>query len=155
MSFRITGLEPDPFAPLFGLNDDALETRVVRRVLVERERSAPCRVTLEDAHPGEHVLLLNYQHQPADTPFRAAHAIYVREGAHERFDRIDEIPPAFRDRPLSLRAFDAEHMMIDAKLTPGDEAEGVLENLFANPAIDYVQVHYALRGCYAARAERA
>jgi hypothetical protein len=155
MSFRITGLEPAPFAPLFALDDQTLETQAGRRVLIERERSAPCRVTLEDAHPGERVLLVNYEHQPANTPFRASHAIYVREGALERFDRVDEIPPAFRGRPLSVRAFDSDHMMIDAKLTPGDEVEGVLEGLFANPAIAYLQIHYALRGCYAARAERA
>lgn len=155
MSFRITGLDPEPFAPLFALDDSALEAHAARRVLIEHERAAPCRVTLEDASPGERVLLLNYEHQPADTPFRARHAIYVREGARRRFDRIDEIPPAFRGRPLSLRAFDEDHMMIDAKLTAGDEVEDALEGLFANPAIAYIQVHYALRGCYAARVERA
>jgi hypothetical protein len=155
MSFRITGLEPQPFAPLFGLSDEALATQIARRVLVERERSAPCRVTLEDAHPGEHVLLVNYEHQPAPTPFRASHAIFVREGARERFDRIDEVPSALRGRTLSLRAFDAEGMMIDASLTDGGEVEGALEGFFANPDVRYVHLHYATRGCYAARADRA
>ena len=27
------------------------------------------------------MLLLNYVHQPADTPYKASHAIFVREGA--------------------------------------------------------------------------
>ena len=155
MSFRITGLEPEPFAPLFALTDEALEAHTARRVLIERERSAPCRVTLEDARAGEHVLLVNYQHQPAPTPFRASHAIFVREGARERFDRIDEVPSALRQRMLSLRAFDADGMMIDASLTDGGEVEGALETFFANPDIVYVHLHYATRGCYAARAERA
>ena len=155
MSFRITGLEPEPFAPLFTLSGEALEAHTARRVLVERERSAPCRVTLEDAHPGEHVLLVNYEHQPAPTPFRASHAIFVREGARERFDRIDEVPSALRGRTLSVRAFDRDGMMIDASLTDGGEIEAALETFFANANVAYVHLHYATRGCYAARADRA
>ncbi len=155
MSFRITGLEPEPFAPLFALNDAELEARTARRVLVERERSAPCRVTLEDAHPGERVLLVNYEHQPAPTPFRASHAIFVREGARERFDRIDEIPGALRRRMLSVRAFDTEGMMIDASLVDGGEVESALEASFTNANVAYVHLHYAVRGCYSARADRA
>jgi hypothetical protein len=155
MSFRITGLEPEPFVPLFALTDEALEAHTARRVLIERERSAPCRVTLEDADPGERVLLVNYEHQPAPTPFRASHAIYVREGARERFDRIDEVPGALRRRMLSVRAFDEAGMMIDASLTDGGEIEGALETFFTNPDVAYLHLHYATRGCYAARAERA
>jgi hypothetical protein len=33
--------------------------------------------------PGESVLLVNYEHQPAHSPFRSRHAIFVREGAEE------------------------------------------------------------------------
>ena len=153
--FQIIPLPAENFAPLFDLSDDELAMRHIVSEVVSKKPGTPCRVSLQYAEPGERVLLLNHQHQPAQTPYQASHAIYVREGAHERFDRVDEIPPAFRGRPLSLRAFDAAHMMIDAKLTPGDEVEGVLEGLLANPAIEYIQVHYALRGCYAARAERA
>jgi hypothetical protein len=155
MSFRITGLEPEAFAPLFALSDEALEARTARRVEVDKPTSAPCRITLEDAEPGERVVLLNYEHQPAATPFRASHAIFVRESARERFDKIDVVPPALRVRPLSLRAFDAAHMMIDAELVDGSELERVLDPLVARPDVAYVQIHYAKRGCYAARAERA
>ncbi|HWE47174.1 MAG TPA: DUF1203 domain-containing protein [Caulobacteraceae bacterium] len=155
MSFRITGLDPGAFAPLFALSDEALAAEPARWVPVDSERSAPCRITLEDARPGERVLLLNYEHQPAPTPFRASHAIFVREGAHQRYDRVDEVPPALRVRALSVRGFDKDHMMIDAALVDGADLEAALETMFAKPAVDYVQLHYALRGCYAARAERA
>ena len=155
MSFRITGLDPAAFARLFALDDAALEAHAARRVLIEQPNSAPCRVTLEDARPGERVLLVNHEHQPADTPYRARHAIFVREGVLARFDRVDEVPGALRRRTLSLRAFDAGHMMIDASLTEGGELESALEIFFAKPDIAYVQLHYATRGCYAAHAERA
>jgi hypothetical protein len=35
MSFRITGLAPQPFQPLFGLSDEALQAQGVRRVRID------------------------------------------------------------------------------------------------------------------------
>ena len=52
MSFRIRGLQPNQFEPLFALDDTALEERSMRRVGIDAPHSAPCRVTLEDAAPG-------------------------------------------------------------------------------------------------------
>ena len=105
--------------------------------------------------PGATVLLLNHCYQPADSPYQARHAIFVREGAEERYDRLDEIPEVMRSRLLSLRGFDAEGMMLDADVTDGSEVETLIERLFANPAIAYIQVHNAKRGCYSGRIDRA
>ena len=90
MSFRITGLSPEPFRPLFGLSDQELAAQGVRRYVADSKPGFPDRVEMRDAEPGETVLLLNYTHQPADTPYRASHAIFVIEGAKVRYDRIDE-----------------------------------------------------------------
>lgn len=58
-------------------------------------------------------------------------------------------------RILSLRAFDARAMMVDAKLvTDGGEVGAALDGLLASPAAASVHIHYAISGCYAARAER-
>jgi hypothetical protein len=155
MSFAILGLSPEPFRPLFGLSDAALAQRGARREIVDLEPGFPDRVELRDARPGERVILLNHLHQPADTPYRASHAIFVREGAEAAARFVDEIPPALAIRPISLRAFDAGHMMIDADLAPGSALAPAIEALLANPAIAYIQAHYAKRGCFAARIERA
>jgi hypothetical protein len=102
------------------------------------------------------VLLLNHLHQPADTPYRASHAIFVREGASEAARFEDEIPPALKVRPsISLRAFTADGMMTDAALAPGDQLHPCIERLLADPQVDYLQAHYAARGCYAALIRRA
>ncbi len=154
MTFRISGLPIEPFRPLIGASDAELQRAGVRRVAVTAPVSAPCRVTLADAEPGETVLLMNWEHQPADTPFRASHAIYVREAALEPFDRPGEVPPALRPRPLSVRAFDAGHMMIDAELVEGRDLEQVLVPYLEREEIAYVHIHYARRGCFAARADR-
>jgi len=154
MHFRIQGLEPTPFAPLFRLSDEALAQRRALRKVADSKPGFPCRISLADAEPGREVLLLNYEHLPVDSPYRASHAIYVSDGA-TRFDAVDTVPPALRERFLSLRAFDSGGMMVDADVTEGLNAEALIEKLFANPRVDYLHAHFARRGCFAARIERA
>ena len=155
MDFRILGLDPAPFRPLFKLTDSVLREFGALRVRVDAPRSAPDRIGLDDAAPGDTVLLLNHLYLDVATPYRGTHAIYVREGEGERFDRVNEVPPALRRRLLSLRAFDAAGMMVDADVTDGDQIEALIQRLFTDPRVDFVQTHFAKRGCYAARIERA
>lgn len=155
MSFVVAPLPLAPFKPLFALSDAELAAQGVVRRTVDGP-GAPCRVTLRDAEPGETVLLLNYEHQPADTPFRSRHAIFVREDAADTAFAPGEIPPAFSARAfLSLRAFDDAGMMIDADLTPTPELTEAIPRLLANPQVAYLHAHYAGAGCYAARIDRA
>jgi hypothetical protein len=153
MSFRITGLAPEPFQDLFGLSDEALATKGVIRHVADKKPGFPDRVELCDAEPGQTLLLLN-THQPANTPYRASHAIYVREGATQRYDRIDAVPEALRLRTLSLRAYDDGGMIVEADLVEGRKIEGLIERLFGNPRAAYIQAHYAKYGCYAGRVDR-
>jgi hypothetical protein len=156
MSYVVTGLSPEPFRHLFDLSDEALAERGVLRKRVDAKPGFPCRVTLEDAEVGDTVLLLNYEHQPADSPFRASHAIYVSQGARETRRAVDEAPGALRARAhVSLRAFDEAGMMVDAAIAPGAELDPVIERLMAIPGVAYLHAHYAAMGCYAARIDRA
>lgn len=152
--FRITGLSPDLFKHLFGLSDEDLSKQGVRRYLVDKKPGFPDRIELRDAEPGETVLLLNHVCQPADTPYRAAHAIFVREGATDTFDRINLVPDSMRARLLSLRAYGADGMMLDADVVDGHEVEPLIERLFADPAVSYIHVHNAKQGCYHGRVDR-
>jgi hypothetical protein len=154
MTYAITGLDPAPFAPLFGQSDAVLAAQGVIRVAVEAKPSAPCRITLEDAEPGETVLLLNHEHLAVDTPYRSRHAIYVRETAAPAARYVDEVPPALAVRLLALRAFDADDMMIDAEVTEGVDLPALIERFFADPRAAYLHAHYARRGCFAARVDR-
>ncbi len=153
MSFRITGLDPALFSDLHALPDAALAARGAERVRVEEKPSAPCRITLDDAEIGEAVLLLSYDHQPADTPYHQQGPIFVRESS-TRYAGENVIPPALARRMLSLRGFDAAHMMVEADLVEGANAPALIETFFANPSVAYIHAHYARRGCYAALIER-
>ena len=153
MSFRITGLPAAPFAPLFALSDEALKAHGARRVASDGT-GFPCRVSLVDAPEGEALILVHYEHQSADTPFRASHAIYVREAATDTFEAVDTVPDLFRPRLLSLRAFDAEGMLRDADVVEGGVIEPVIERMLGDPQVAYLHAHYARPGCYAARIDR-
>ncbi len=154
MSFRVLGLSPDPFRPLFELTDAELRRRGARRVFADDPRH-PCRVSLAHAAVGEELLLLNFEHQPADTPYRSTHAIYVRKAAQRAFEGVDSVPEVLAARLLSVRAFDSGDMMIEADVCEGAHAADMFERLLADPRARYLHVHNARRGCYAARVERA
>src|SRR5580658_2185162 len=100
MNFRISGLSPEPFRHLYGLSDAELSRQGVKRYVADKRPGFPDRVALRDVEIGERVLLLNHVCQPANTPYRATHAIFVREGAETPYDRIDEIPEAMKARTL-------------------------------------------------------
>ena len=155
MSYRIIGLPLDRFAPLFALSDAELAVRGASRVVADRHPGFPCRVTLEDAEPGERLLLLSYEHQPAASPYRSAGPIFVRETAAATFDRPGTVPPALRTRLLSVRAYDEADMMIDAEVVDGADLDPLLTDLLASPAVAYLHIHNAKRGCFAAQAVRA
>lgn len=155
MAFRISGLSAEPFRHLYGLSDAELAKQGVKRYVVDTPTGYPDRVEMRDASPGETVLLLNHVSQPADTPYRASHAIFVREGAEKTYDQVDEVPPVIRLRLMSLRAFDKNGMMLDADVTEGKEIESVIERFFGNPDVDYIHAHNARRGCYSGRIDRA
>ncbi|HXQ40361.1 MAG TPA: DUF1203 domain-containing protein [Candidatus Udaeobacter sp.] len=154
MSFRITGLPAEPFAPLFGLSEDELRERGALRRIVDQPNAYPCRISLTDAEPGDTVLLTHFEHHAVDSPFRSSYAIYVREG-ERTFDAVDHVPDQFRRRLLAVRAFDEAGMLIGAEVAEGAALEPLIENLFANREARYLHVHFAKAGCYAAKVERA
>jgi len=154
MTFRITGLASAPFQHLFGLSDEALAEFGVQRHVCNKKPAFPDRIELRDAELGETLLLLNYTHQAADTPYRASHAIFILEGAMSAYDRLNEIPDVMRVRILSLRAFDNNHQMIDADLVEGRQVESLIDRMLSSAEVAYIQTHYAKRGCYAARIDR-
>lgn len=150
MAYQISGLDPAAFADV-----DGLVAAGAVRMTVDRADAFPCRVTLEDAEPGETMLLLNFVSADVDTPFRASHAIFVREGAAQAPHYRDRMPPLIERRTTSLRAFDRAGMIRQALLVAPGEADAGLRGLLEDEAIDHVDIHTASWGCFLARAERS
>jgi hypothetical protein len=155
MSYVISGLPIETFRPLFGLSDEALAARGIVRETAGPEGRYPCRITLEDAKPGQTLLLLSHESHSAATPYRSSYAIFVNETATETSRMIDEIPPVLHDRPIALRAFDEAGMLVGADLALADDVETAIKRQFARPEVAYLHAHNAAHGCFAARIDRS
>lgn len=154
MGFQITSLSVDQFSYLFGEDSEHLEAAGVERVVVDANPGYPCRVSLQDAKVGETVLLLNYEHQPARSPYRSRHAIFVREWAEQAKPGRNTLPKFLKHRLLSVRAFDNSDRIVDADIVNGRELRALIERLFDNDSVSYLHIHNAKLGCYAALVER-
>ena len=154
MTYRITGIDPAPYRHLHGLTDAGLAEHGAVRMTVTAKPGCPCRVSLTDRDIGDSMLLLNHVSHDVAGPYRASHAIFVTEGEAESAEFVDDVPPVFATRVLSLRGFDANGMMVDALLTQPGEADAGIRQLLADHAIEIIHAHNATRGCFAARIER-
>lgn len=146
---QFLSLDAAPFAALHALDDDALRALGARRMVCAASPGMPCRVSLQDAAPGERVLLLNHRHLDVDTPYRADGPVYVREGAVPARPAPGEVPALLRSRLLSLRGYDANGYLRDAEVVEGPGLEPVLVRLLGAPKVARVQVHFAKTGCFA------
>jgi len=154
MSFRIHALPYERFAPLFALSDADLAKAGAARMIVNSKPGTPCRVSLADAEPGETVVLVNFEHQPANSPYRASHAIFIRENAEQAFPQPGEVPEVLSSRLISLRAFDEKHYMIAADVVEGSKLGEAIPAMLRNPALSYLHLHNAKAGCFAASVTR-
>jgi hypothetical protein len=155
MSFRIHALPYAPFAPLFALSDAELAAIGARRTVADEKPGFPCRVSLVDAEPGETLLLLHFEHQSAASPYRASHAIYVREHAEQALPAPGTVPEVLTRRLISVRAFDEAHDMVNADVVDGRNLAEAITDMLRDRRVAYLHLHNAKPGCYAAKVTRA
>lgn len=155
MNFQLRGLEPASFEKLFDLDDGELAARGMKRMQATVPVGFPCRVSLEDAPVGEELLLLNFEHQGGRSPYRASGPIFVRRGIAQAKRLVGELPSYLTLRLLSVRAYDDADMMVAAEVVEGRDAAPLFGQLLARPDVRYLHVHFAKRGCYACRVDRA
>jgi len=148
---QITGLDPAQFDSLF-TDDAALAARHGRKVIADAPVGFPCRVSLEDARPGDELVLVNHAHHVVDTPYRASGPIYVRRNA-TRFSGTT-LPAMLRTRVLSVRAYSATGNLVEADVCPGSDVDPIIARMLADDAVGYLHVHLAKPGCFACRIDR-
>ena len=114
----------------------------------------PCRQCLRDAEIGEELLLVSYDPFTVDSPYRSASPIFLhREPCSPPAD-LAVLPEQLTVRQLSVRAFDADALMIDAAIVHGDLLADTLAHMFDDESCDHIHVHNATRGCWAVRVDR-
>jgi len=150
----LVGLEFEQFLPLFELSDAALAKIHMRRMIASKKPGYPCRVSLTDAEIGEELLLLPFEHQPAASPYRASGPIFVRKAAVPARIEPAVIPEYVSSRLMSVRAYDASHLMTDAVVCAGTETAAAIERMFRADEVAYIHLHNAKRGCFSCAVNR-
>lgn len=154
MSFQIHSVSPKEFQPLFAMSDRELAEHRACKIKVDSQPGYPCRISLEDAEIGEEVVLVNYEHLPAESPFRSSHAIYVRENTEQAFPEAGTIPDLLKSRLISIRAFDISDFMINADVVDGSALETVIPTMLQDAKVECLHLHNARLGCFLARVTR-
>ncbi len=154
MTYIVRGLDPAPYRALFEAPPEVLAENLAEWREIEAFGGHPCRVTLEEAQIGERVLLINFVSLDKPTPFRASHAIYVRENAQIAAVYEDCLPDMLVNRTLGLRGFTEDGYLHHGALAAAGEAHISIGELLRQSEVAYVDIHAAGYGCFIARAER-
>lgn len=153
--FQIVPLQAEDFAKFQGKTDEELEAIGAKAYVAEPGGGYPCRLTLEGAKPGERVILLNYEHLPNRNPYQSRYAIFIREGMKEVVPAPGAIPKMIEGRPISVRAFNEDHMLVQAVVVDGAETPASFEAMLDDANVEYLHMHFAAYGCYIATVKRA
>ena len=154
MTFQIHSLSPAPYTAFFSMSDHQLKRSNIVKTTVEEQHSYPCRVSLADAEIGETVILVNYTHLSEASPYQASHAIFVREHATAAIPDAGCIPQMIARRLISVRAFDALHLMLTADVVEGIDLKQMISSMFKDSKVQYLHLHFARPGCFAAKVTR-
>lgn len=154
MTYRIRGLDPAQFADRFAMEPGALPASLSQRLTAGPDGRYPCRVSLEDAAPGEEILVTNFTNHAVDTPYRSTFAIYVRRDADRPAEFVDDLPPVLCARPIALRGYTAAGLLHRASLALEGDVDPAIRDLLKGEDIAYIDAHNAKHGCFAARIER-
>jgi hypothetical protein len=122
-------------------------------VVADSAGAYPCRHCLRWAQPGERMILFPFPAIPPGRPYSETGPIFVHADRCERYQATEEYPADFRDGRV-VRAYNAQHDMIDAEVADEDGPEAVIERFLQKPETAFIHVRSVSRGCYTMEIER-
>jgi hypothetical protein len=152
-NFKIAAIDNN-FNQLFNLSDEVLEEMSILKMIVDEKPGYPCRVTLEDAEIGEEVLLLSFEYHETQSPYKASGPIFIRKNSEKVSLKENEIPEMLFQRQQTLRMYDNNGIMIDAKSPKSINIRKEIELGFSNINVSYIQIHNTNPGCYNCQVNR-
>jgi hypothetical protein len=145
-TFSVAGIDP--------AEADRLRAAGGVTYVADEKPGFPCRQCLRDAEIGEEMILVSYDPFEESSPYRSASPIFLHASSCTAYDDADGLPEQLTCRNLSVRGFDRAAMMQDGVVIDGRDLHATINDLFTNPAIEYLHVHNAGRGCWAAKIRR-
>jgi len=145
-TFSVSGIDP--------ADADRLRAAGGISYVADEKPGFPCRQCLRDAEIGDEMILVSYDPFEESSPYRSASPIFLHASSCAEFDDADGLPEQLTCRNLSVRGFDGAAMMQDGVVIDGRDLHATIDDLFTNPAIEYLHVHNAGRGCWASKIRR-
>lgn len=87
------------------------------------------------------------------SPYQGAGPIFVHTNECDTYSG-SKIPDQQLRRLLSVRAYDKEHMMLNADVLQGEGLAEKAREMLTDEKVEYLHVHNAKRGCFAVKIER-
>lgn len=113
----------------------------------------PCRFTLQMVRPGEEVILMSYSPFRLDHPYRETGPIFIRARGDVGYSDVHRWAPEMDPTQRVFRAYNSAEEITDARIGTA-EPEGLIAELFANPAADCIHVRSLTYGCFTFKIER-
>lgn len=146
--FQITILDPNLTSGFFDMDEQELARHHACRMTATVKPGFPCRVSLQDAEPGEELVLFHYAHHDVASPYRASGPVFVRKNAQPAQLAANELPGHLAHRQLALRGYDESAILIQARTIPGSELGKTIQQMFCEPEVQYLHIHNAAQGCF-------
>jgi hypothetical protein len=118
------------------------------------DQIGPCRHCLRYSSPGERLALVAYSPFEQRNAYRESGPIFVHADGCARFDGAG-IPPAFEERPIVLRGYDAQQRMVRADVVVGARTSERAAAMFADPGVAWIHARSITHGCWLFRIDRA
>jgi len=128
-----------------------VQTDAPTAVVRPAEDRSPCRRCLRDASAGEPLVLAPYDPFTVRSAYAGAGPVFVHADGCEPFDGGETEQVA--GRTLSIRAYDADAMLTDAVVLPGERFEEAARDMLREPGTAFLHVHFAGPGCFAFRVD--
>jgi hypothetical protein len=118
--------------------------------------AAPCRHCLRTFAVGkDRRILFTYDRFSGIETLPQPGPIYVHAETCERYSEDAGFPEELRGSPRTVEAYARGRRLLAQEYIADGNFEPVIENLFARPGVDYLQVNSTTAGCFTFRIERA
>jgi hypothetical protein len=117
--------------------------------------NAPCRHCLRTIAGGvERRILFTYDRFAGVESLPQPGPVYIHADDCARYPGDDGFPEELRGSPRTLEAYTRGRRLVVQEYVADGRFEPVIEQLFAQPEVDYIQVNSTTAGCYTFRIER-
>ena len=119
------------------------------------EDAAPCRHCLRTIAPKERRILFTYDRFTGKESLPQPGPVYIHADGCPRYPESAGFPEELRGSPRTVEAYALGRRLKGQEYVADGRFEPIIEKLFADRDVDYLQINSITAGCFTFRIERA